>query len=117
MTNFRSYHYHRVKCDVPESSPDPMDRVEQTVDPAQMARRGRHQRGTRIGRRRSSGTPPQITLIAASIISIVWEIMWRGTRSSKRSDDGHAGIGAFMKADREVELLGHRPEGLVSGVV
>ncbi len=33
-----------------------------------------------------STTPPQITLIAASIISIVWLIMWRAARSlSKRS--------------------------------
>jgi len=57
----------------------------------------------------------QITLIAASIISIVCEIMWRAARSSKRSTPtvGIAVSRALVKADREVELLGHRPERLV----
>ena len=32
-----------------------------------------------------SHTPPQITAMQASIISIVWVMMWRAPRSSKRS--------------------------------
>ena len=66
--------------------------------------------------RMAIGIPPQITLMQASIISIVWEMMWRAPRPSKRSTPtvGMPLDAPFMKADRKVEILGRLPERLVT---
>src|SRR5438552_895334 len=56
-----------------------------------------------------STTPPQTTAIAASIISIVWLIMWRAARSFSKRSTPTVGIAV-------VEPLGHRPERLVDRV-
>jgi hypothetical protein len=65
--------------------------VEQTVDPARLARRGPHQRGDADWGAAEFGDVPQITLIAASIISIVCEIMWRAAGSEMLTPDEQRG--------------------------
>src|SRR5271167_2228638 len=66
-----------------------------------------------------SHTSPQITLIAANIIlhRVRDHVARRAVLEAVDADRGHPGIGAFVKADREVEFLGRRPERLVGGIV
>src|SRR4051794_11653018 len=66
-----------------------------------------------------SHTPPQITARQASIISIVCVTMCCAPpcREAVHADLRHAGRGALMEPDREIEILGRGPERLVHRVV
>jgi hypothetical protein len=65
----------------------PVHAVEPGCYPA-AARLEKRDARSRVG----SATPPQITLIAANIISIVWQIMWRAGWSASKPPTPTVGI-------------------------
>src|SRR5690242_13449660 len=66
-----------------------------------------------------SQTPPQITLMQASIISnrVRYDVLRASALEAIDVDRRHAARRALVEADREIEILGGRPKWLVIRVV